>query len=225
MGICEFDKPDFKFIVDRTIAVFAVYTGATLTFFVKDFLFSRNNLETIDFCGWATYWGSWVVIAVIALLLRYIVGSAVQLNRAYVPKESLTINGPAIKTVKSYDSKSVCWLFFDMLFLIAFGIIAFFLTTGTTIDGFMWRAICFVAGGFTWSLIAVAFSRGSPKVAKAWLWIDGIQIVFTLWLLYLDLGDLTKSVILAIFYLLFLFADLCVLARPNLESSSSPDEA
>jgi hypothetical protein len=40
-NICRpHDRPDLKQIVDRTMALFAVYTGATLSFFVKDFLFS-----------------------------------------------------------------------------------------------------------------------------------------------------------------------------------------
>lgn len=37
--------PDFKQIVEKTLAVFAVFTGATLTFYVKDFLFSEPNRQ------------------------------------------------------------------------------------------------------------------------------------------------------------------------------------
>ena len=46
MPVCTpHDRPDLKQIVDRTMALFAVYTGATLSFFVKDFLFSDKNLD------------------------------------------------------------------------------------------------------------------------------------------------------------------------------------
>jgi hypothetical protein len=50
------DNPDLKQIVDRTIALFAVYTGATLSFFVKDFLFSDENLEKyVGLTDWLHY--------------------------------------------------------------------------------------------------------------------------------------------------------------------------
>jgi len=212
---CELDKPDFKLIVDRTIAVFAVYTGATLSFFVKDFLPSEKNLSNnADVFAWAANWRSWVVIAVIALLLRYIVGSAVQLNRAYVPKEDLKIGTDGVITAtKTYKSASVCWLFFDVLFLIGFGVLAFFLTTGASVEGFLWRSIYFTTGGFLWSLIAALFRSGERKVACLWLVLDGAQIAITLFLVCLSWGDLAKSMALAIFYLVFLFIDFYVLAR------------
>lgn|SRR5262249_5058589 len=217
MSICEpHADPDFKLIVDRALAVFAVYTGATLSFYVKDFLFSKTNFDAFsDYpFGWATYWGSWVVIAVVALLLRYIVGSAVHLNRTYVPKETQTIENQVITSQKVYRSKSLGWLFFDMLFLIGLGVLAFFMTTAASVEDFMMRAIYFVAGGFLWSVVAAFLRPLDRPIALKWLAIDGTQIAFTLLLIYLHCAAFPTAVALAVFYLIFLFADFYVLSQP-----------
>jgi hypothetical protein len=209
------DAPDFKLIVDRTIAVFAVYTGATLSFYVKDFLFSKENLAAFhDVFAWASYWGSWVVIALIALLLRYIVGSAVHLNRTYVPKETLSINGTDIVVTKTYRSKSLCWLFFDMLFLISFGVLAFFITTAASVEDFMMRAIYFMSGGLAWSVVAIILRPEDRVIATKWAGIDLTQIVLTGLLIYVQCAPFPTAMVLAGLYLFFLLADFYVLSEP-----------
>lgn len=214
------EQPDFKLIVDRTVAVFAVYTGATLSFYLKDFLFTKDNLANhAKLWDWAGYWGTWVVFAVVALLLRYIIGSAVHLNRTYVPKETQEIkteNGKQIIVVtKTYRSTSLCWLFFDMVFLIAFGVLAFFITAANDINDLMRQAILFMVAGVLWSLVALFFRQHDEAIATEWLWIDCIQIVLTLVLFFLPLSPLWKAIPLALVYLACSFADLRVLARPT----------
>src|SRR5947209_11094758 len=88
--ICPYsDAPDFKQIVDKVLAVFAVFTGATFTFFVNDFfLMRRLPAGFADFDLWERIY---VLAGVIALLLRYIMGSAVHFNAAYVPKSRQTV--------------------------------------------------------------------------------------------------------------------------------------
>lgn len=103
--------PDYKQIVEKTLALFAVYTGATLSFFFKDFLFSKQNLATYHGLGWLSYWGTWCSLAVVALLLRYIVGSAAHLNYVYVAKTAVT-GGNTVTTPPKSDN--LCLLFVDL---------------------------------------------------------------------------------------------------------------
>jgi hypothetical protein len=224
-------KPDFKLIVDRAVAVFAVYTGATLSFYVKDFLFTKENLHNFHgIWDWASYWGSWAVIAVVALLLRYIIGSAVHLNRTYVPKETQKVQGNllvgvpkapllyqvnlTILTEKNYQSTSLCWLFFDILFLIVFGILAFFITSSATLEQLMWRSIYFMAGGLVWSLVAAACRKHDKVIATEWILIDVAQIALTLGLISWSVAPIYKALPLTLIYLACLFADLYTLAKP-----------
>jgi hypothetical protein len=114
MGICQpNDNPDLKQIIDRTMALFAVYTGATLSFFVKDFLFSAENLKKYTtLADWLQYWGFWISLAVVALLLRYILGSACHLNQVYIAKTTQKIDNNKIVTdAQTLRSANICWLF------------------------------------------------------------------------------------------------------------------
>jgi len=222
MPICQpTGSPNFTQIVDKTIALFAIYTGATLSFFVKDFLFSDNNLKTIHgLYGWSHYWGSWVVLAVVALLLRYIVGSAAHLNHTYIPKQKIstvTINGNEITRIvtddTTYKSKSLCLLFVDLLFLIVFGILVVFITRATdSVSVLVGIAILFIAAGFIWSSLAL-FRTNQRAIAQKWLLVDGVQILFTVGIIYLLSDELAQAVILGILYLIFLFADLYFIVR------------
>jgi hypothetical protein len=225
------EKPDFKLIVDRAVAVFGVYTGATLSFYVKDFLFSPKNLAHFHgIWDWATYWGSWAVIAVVALLLRYIIGSAVHLNRTYVPKETQTVQGNfviappdantrqvnlTVSVEKAYQSTSLCWLFVDILFLIVFGILAFFITSSADIEQLMWRSIYFMAGGFVWSAVAWKWRTQDAVIATEWIWIDLVQTALTFILICISAAPIYKAVPLTLLYLVCLFADLYTLAKPR----------
>jgi hypothetical protein len=88
-------EPDFKQIVEKSLALFGVFTGATLSFYIGDFLFA-NKLPP-DFTGYPFWSRACLVAAVIALLLRYIVGSAVHLNLMYVPKVTTRVEEIIVK--------------------------------------------------------------------------------------------------------------------------------
>jgi len=213
------DNPDLKQIVDRTIALFAVYTGATLSFFVKDFLFSDENLEKyVGLTDWLHYWGFWISLAVVALLLRYIVGSASHLNYVYIAKTTQKIN-PENKIVTDTQvlrSTNICWLFVDILFLIAFGILAVLITRATdSVAVVMTHSIYFIVAGMVWSLLALLFRSSQQErfIAAVWLGVDFGQIVWTLVILATPLDQLSQAVILGISYLLFLWFDLYSLVR------------
>jgi hypothetical protein len=213
-------RPDLKQIVDRTMALFAVYTGATLSFFVKDFLFSDANLNTYgELSDWLHYWGFWVSLAVVSLLLRYILGSASHLNHVYIAKPAQRIDGNRIVTDTENQvlrSANICWLFVDILFLIAFGILAVLITRATgSVAVVMMHCVYFIVAGMLWSLLAAVYRANEDErlIAIIWLFVDFGQIVLTLIILALPIGELWQAVILGVSYLLFLWFDLYSLVR------------
>jgi hypothetical protein len=134
----------------------------------------------------------WVVPAVIALLLRYIVGSAGHLNATYVE-----------------SSGSLGWLFFDILWLIATGFLAMLITKATSdIDTFLLSTLPFLGAGFLWSLST--YRRGTKEwdMGRRWLTIDGLQFLGTLGLYFLlPLPDIGKAMVVAVVYLFALYWD------------------
>jgi hypothetical protein len=121
--------PSFDDAVKAILATFTVFTGLAL----NHFLTSLTNVD--DFSQW-NWWGA---VALISLLLRYIIGSAIHLNRVY--------GGDAPR------SHSVVLLFKDFLFLVLFGMIAVYIMEATSLYDFIRRAMLFVAAGFAWSVI------------------------------------------------------------------------
>jgi hypothetical protein len=209
-------EPDFKQIVDKALALFAVYTGATLSFFVKDFLFSDANLKAFhDLGDWLQYWGLYATVAVVALLLRYIIGSAVHLNFTYVPRTTQRVpnDGGDIVSTKTYRSTSVCQIFVDLLFLILFGILAVFITRrADNIHVLMWDSVYFVSAGFLWSLLALPRPE-NRAIGKSWLKVDGIQIFLTIAIIFLPIGELGQAIVLGATYLAFLFVDCSYMVK------------
>jgi hypothetical protein len=184
----------YKQIIDNSHRMFTVFTGAALSFYIAD-LFVANEPA----------WRLCVTPAAIALMLRYILGSAVHLNCTY--------GVPADKKPK------VKWLLFDILWLVFFGFLIVYMIRAVDLDAFMWRAFYFVLSGFTWSLIAYCF-RGDKQteIGKRWLLIDGLQLVFTLFALFIlgnilsyglpdDNIEVGTAIILALGYLFFLYFD------------------
>jgi hypothetical protein len=202
--------PDYRQIVEKTLALFAIYTGATLSFFFKDFLFSKQNLAAYHGLDWLSYWGTWCSLAVVALLLRYIVGSAAHLNYAYVGKAAISGSNAAPTAAKS---NNFCLLFIDLLFLVVFGILALLLTQSTDSVAILMRhAIYFIAVGFVWSVLALPRST-SPLIPGTWIAIDIVQIAGTLLVLYFIPGELAQAIVLGLAYLVFLFLDLYFIVR------------
>jgi len=205
------ETPDYRQIVDRTIALFSVYTGATLSFFVKDFLFSDKNIQTYHGLDWLSYWGTWCSLAVVALLLRYIIGSAAHLNYTYVAKTKV-ISGNTVTTAPK--SANLCQLFIDLLFVIVFGILALLLTRSIgSVDILMRHAIYFIIVGLVWSVLALPRSSTGFLIPGTWIAIDIAQIAGTVLILHFVPGELRQAVILGVAYLIFLFLDLYFVVR------------
>lgn len=226
-------EPDFKQIVEKSLALFGVFTGATLSFYVKDFLLADKDLA--GFNGFSVWTRACLVAAVIALLLRYIVGSASHLNATYVPKVT-TSNKVIFATNNAGDqvaevftserrelaSASLNWLFIDIAFLVLFGIVAVFIIQASNLEKFMWSASSFVAVGFVWGVVAY-FLRPprDVKFAKRWMAIDIVQVAITValiyghqWCWFGDYGDICVPVILAAVYVFCLYVDFAVGSRP-----------
>ena len=156
----------------------------------------------------------------VALLLRYILGSASHLNHVYIPKakqliddENRIVTDPESQIPRSAN---ICWLFVDVLFLIAFGILAVLITRSTdSVRVIMVHCVYFVLAGAIWSLIAVWFRTNEQEqlIAAVWFFVDLGQIVWTLIILSLPIGELWQAGILGVTYLLFLWFDLYSLVR------------
>ena len=220
------DKPpDFKQIVDKTIAVFAVFTGATLTFFVRDFLLKARPLPegflNFSFCERAA-----IVAAVVSLLLRYIVGSAVHFYAAYVPKTELVRApaGPAqannreafiVQDRKGSYSTSLAWLLFDIAALVVFGILAVKIALSENMQELLWSALYFVAGGFIWSVFVALARKGKEgEVAKRWASIDGVQACLLAALMFFGASASYQAFGLAAVAVVCLCFDFAVQSRP-----------
>ena len=80
-----------------------------------------------------------------ALLLRYIIGSAIHLNHTYGGKPPRSL--------------SVFLLFKDLMFLVLFGMLALYIMEAVTLEDFIRRVMLFVGAGFAWSIIDYFFRR------------------------------------------------------------------
>jgi len=223
-------EPDFKQIVEKSLALFGVFTGATLSFYVKDFLLMDKDVQ--GFKELPLWSRACVVAAVIALLLRYIVGSASHLNARYVPKVTTTwLEEAIVKDAQNKDvrlsvlrerktlvSSSLGWLFFDIVMLVAFGVVAVFIIQAPDLEWLMFFASCFVFAGFAWSVIAFFLRKDDAVIAQRWMAIDMTQLLITLLLMYLLwigwLGTLQTTAILAAVYVSCLLVDFTVMSRP-----------
>ena len=216
--LCDWDvKPDFKQIVEKSLALFGVFTGVTLSFYIKDFLFGDKIPDGFkDFSV-----GSRILISAsaIALLLRYIVGSAVHLNATYVAKITTTIETREDSCIlvehKQPKSERLDWLFFDIVMLVGFGLLAVYIIYSIDLEEFLKRSAEFIGVGLVWSVIALAWRPGDMAVAQRWCVIDGGQLIVTAVLYVAPLGDFWKTLVLAALYIFCLFLDFCVVSRPQ----------
>jgi hypothetical protein len=204
-------KPDFKQIVEKSLALFGVFTGVTLSFYIKDFLFGDNIL--VGFLDFSVYGRILISASVISLLLRYIVGSAVHLNATYV-KVVTKIENNVLVEEKRPKSEKLRWLFFDLLILVIFGLLAVYIIYSPDLEEFLWRSAIFILVGLLWSLVALALRSGDRPVAARWTVIDGLQLLVTLGLYEASWSDFNKTWVLAVIYIACLFLDFCVVSRP-----------
>jgi hypothetical protein len=218
--ICDWSvKPDFKQIVEKSLTLFGVFTGVTLSFYIKDFLFvDKVPLGFAEFSLWSR---ALIATSVTTLLLRYIIGSAVHLNVTYVPavndvfRQKSGDDGMefAIEERK-LKSESLGLLFFDILVLLVFGMFAVSITYALDFEEFMWRSFYFMMVGVVWGVIAALFRDGDRDMAERWLAIDVFQLAITMLLIKIAVPSIAKVVVLAIVFVLCLFLDLCMVSRP-----------
>jgi hypothetical protein len=211
-------KPDFKQLVEKSLALFGVFTGVTLSFYIKDFLFGDNI--PVGFLDFSVFDRVLISASVIALLLRYIVGSAVHLNATYVAKVTTRIVNNVLVEEKQPKLEKLGWLFFDIVILVAFGLLAVVIIYSSDLDKFLLHSAAFIAVGLAWSVIAFCCREGDQPVAARWLAIDGFQLAVTIGLYFAacwsvtNWSDFTKTWMLAPIYIGCLFLDFCVVSRP-----------
>jgi hypothetical protein len=232
MWLCDWNaKPDFKQVVEKSLSLFGVFTGVTLSFFIKDFLFAVD--APTGFREFPTWSRALIAVAVIALLLRYIVGSAVHLNSTYVPKAITTFRQTSPDTapvrefvldeVKPLKSERFGWLFFDILMLIAFGMFAVSITYAYDFDDIIWRSIWFILVGLAWSVVAALWRPRDLEVAKRWLVIDFVQLGAMAGLLMFPCPPVGKAIALAAANVLCLWFDLAVVSHPPPAAAADAD--
>jgi hypothetical protein len=155
--------PNFDDIVKVILATFTVFTGLTLTRFLT------TNPGMVDI-GDLGNWHWWGFFSLVALLLRYIIGSAIHLNSTY---------GGAPPR-----STHVSLLFKDLMFLVFFGMLALYIMEATEPGDFVRRAMLFVLAGFAWSILDylirrfVCYASGNDEVDDATLRIIDMIAVF-----------------------------------------------
>jgi len=209
-------EPDFKQIVEKSLSLFAVFTGVVMTFYIKDFLFGdKIPVGFMDFPLWSR---TSIALTVVCLLLRYIVGSAVHLNATYIKVVTvLEATSPGKYTLvetKDPKSKSLGWLFFDILTLVGFGLLAVLITYATDLELFLYYCGLSVGAGMVWSVVALGLREQDRCIALRWLAIDCFQLAFTGLLIVVPGYDLSKTLVLAVVYGFCLFLDFCVVSRP-----------
>jgi hypothetical protein len=178
--------PDFEQFVKAVLATFAVFTGFVFSNYLRDDLVLAEFTGWFGWVVWFGQWRFWGLFALMALLLRYTMGSAVHLTFMYVPVKK---DGQPPKS----RSQSVVLLFKDLLFLVAFGVIAMSIANAAkpntgSVEVFMQRAMLFIAVGFAWSLLDAAL-RGLWALCRSdegpryfwliWSALDLVQFLVT----------------------------------------------
>jgi hypothetical protein len=210
--------PDFDASLNALIATFAVLVGVSITDF-----FDRTKAP-ID----GKLFGP-LFVMFIALLLRYIVGSAIHLKYTYGnPEQADGTHGPP-------RSRSVPLFFKDAAFLVLFGALAVTMThswerrvidpnVAFGIVPFLQHCEWFLWAGLVWSLTDPILrwfywykGRWEEWPTKPfwlpWVLFDGLQLLLT-WVVPLcALSPLKTVQILALIYVFFLFIDFGYLIR------------
>jgi hypothetical protein len=124
--------PKFNDVVAAILATFAVFTALALTNFL-----APSNGPAIDITA-IHGWRWWAFFTLVALLMRYIIGSALHLNYVYAGERP--------------RSASVAMLFKDLMFLVLFGMLAYYIVEAGNAAHFIRRAMLFVLAGFAWSI-------------------------------------------------------------------------
>lgn len=198
--------PDFENVVKVVISTFAVFVGFTINSYL-------NKPEVEDFRSWRF----WAFIALASLLLRYIIGSSVHLNHVYVKKVT-------VGTVERPRSRSIFLLFKDICFLVVFGMIAVHAAKASTFNDFVTGTLWFVGAGFLWSIVDLILrcgwsksdpSEGPGHFVGLWIALDVALFAIVMGVNYTMGHELTRAMVVAGVYLVFLFLDLLAIVRAS----------
>jgi hypothetical protein len=209
--------PNYKQIVEKSLALFGVFTGVTLSFYIKDFLIEGKPDYSL---GLPFGTRALVACAVIALLLRYIVGSAAHLNATYVGDTQPTTGDKVAR-----KSTSLGWLFFDIAMLVVFGVLAASIAYPGDFDQLLIRSGMFVLAGLLWAGVAFCFRQQDRPIAIPWLIIDVFQLVATGFLWWVAWSVTVKAALLAIMYVGCLYLDFLAVSKPKTLQPKGKDKA
>jgi hypothetical protein len=198
----DHSKRAFEDTVRTILTTFGVFTGFVI----------KSAIDGIKFPPSQSWWDAldvvkdshlFVCLATIALLLRFIIGSAVHLNLCYV------VEPRSVKPVM---------LFKDLAFLIVFGLLAvFMIKAGDNVASFATRAFVFVLIGLLWSLVDAFVRQGQTGgeqslFSRMWIKIDAGQLVLILIVYYLIPADYdwSQAFVLAVGFAVALYMDMKV---------------
>lgn len=197
-------KKAFEDAVRVILTTFGVFTGAVIKSAIEKIQFPESS-SLLAIFQILTNFHVFICLATVALLLRFIIGSAVHLNLCYVVEPR---------------SKMPLMLFKDVAFLIVFGLIAVSMVNAKDVAGFATRATWFIAAGILWSLLdrlARAGRAGGEKSLASpwWVGIDIGQLVLG-GLVFLATNDpLWQSIALALIFALALYLDMRAVLLPG----------
>jgi hypothetical protein len=196
----HFGPLDFSQSVNVILVTFGALVAVSLSDFFDD---TKNKLpEEVRF---------WAIIALLALLLRFIVGSAVHLNRTY---------NPNARKEHYRDSPSIQRFLKDLIFLIAFGIVAIHITHSGAFAHFAQQSALFVAISLLWSLIDAALHwrgrlSGEPPFYMIWVPLDLVQLAATIYLYGWRHEPHLAAIWLAGVYVVFFWIDVWLTIRAD----------
>jgi nucleoside 2-deoxyribosyltransferase len=194
----QFNAFDFSQSVDVILVTFSVLVGVSLADFFDD---TKDKLPE--------HVHDWAFLMLVALLLRYLVGSAIHLKHAY-------------RTAPNFKHSASAFLFLkDIVFLIAFGLIAIKITHSVKLFHFWQQITIFIGISLLWSVTDPIFRKiwepsalqGRP-LWEIWTTIDTAQFAVTLIVYICSKHDLYRVVVILTFvYAVFFFLDLAALLR------------
>jgi hypothetical protein len=246
--------PDFEKTVGVVLATFTVFTGFTIGKAVDAVaehlrlpaeLPSSSLLDALGHFGGALWhffgsaWSTvefWGLIALLSLLLRYVIGSAIHLNDTYVKRIGAPNPAPPVLPPRFQPSRSTLVLLKDLAFLVIFGIVI--LAIARTVNppmlpgmvirpefdfaGFTFGSEIFLLCGFAWALVDIPCrwaagrwagndrDREWPGRRAYYLWpvLDVAQLIITMLISSCFNTTIWQVRWLAVAYVGFLFADV-----------------
>jgi len=219
--MADHSKRAFEDSVKAILTTFGVFTGFVI----------KSAIDGIKFPPTSSWWASldalldlmrdpqvYICLATVALLLRFIIGSAVHLNLCYVVEPR---------------SKMPVMLFKDLAFLIVFGLLAVFMVKANDdVAAFAARAGVFLLISLFWSGVDWVVRDDERGVgeqslfSRQWVVIDAFQLVAISAVLFVIPNDLARSATLTVAFSIALYLDMrVVLAATKPEDPDAPAAA